>query len=53
MFLVLRTGGDPTAIAGMVRNAVRNLDRELPVFRVTTMEQLVADSMAQKLIGRG
>ncbi|MBL8203168.1 MAG: ABC transporter permease [Blastocatellia bacterium] len=48
MFLVLRTTGDPTNVAGTVRNAVRNLDKELPVFRVTTMEQLVADSMAQR-----
>ncbi|HEX4948284.1 MAG TPA: ABC transporter permease [Blastocatellia bacterium] len=48
MFLVLRTAGDPTSIAGAVRNTVRNLDKELPVFRVTTMEQLVADSMAQR-----
>ncbi len=48
MFLVLRTGGDPNSIAGAVRNTVRNLDKELPVFRVTTMEQLVADSMATR-----
>jgi len=48
MFLVLRTTGDPTSVAGTVRNAVRNLDKELPIFRVTTMEQLVADSMAQR-----
>jgi putative ABC transport system permease protein len=48
MFLVLRTSGDPTSLAATVRNAVRNLDKDLPVFRVTTMEQLVADSMAQR-----
>jgi putative ABC transport system permease protein len=48
MFLVLRTTGEPTSIAATVRNTVRNLDKELPVFRVTTMEQLVADSMATR-----
>ena len=48
MFLVLRTTGDPNNIAGMVRSSVRNLDKDLPVFRVMTMEQLVADSMAQR-----
>ena len=48
MFLVLRTTGEPTSIASAVRNTVRGMDKELPVFRVTTMEQLVADSMVQR-----
>jgi putative ABC transport system permease protein len=48
MFLVLRTNSDPTSLAASVRNTVRNLDKDLPVFRVTTMEQLVAGSMAQR-----
>ncbi len=48
MFLVLRTGGDPNSIASAVRTTVRDLDKDLPVFRVATMEQLVADSMAQR-----
>lgn len=48
MTVVVRTAGDPNALASVARNAVRNLDRELPVFRVRTMDQFVADSMAQR-----
>jgi putative ABC transport system permease protein len=48
LFLVARTTGDPTAIAGSIRNAISSLDRDLPIFRVRTMEQYVADSMAQR-----
>ena len=48
LFLVLRTSGDPNSLASAVRSTVRSLDKDLPVFRVTTMEQLVADSMAQR-----
>ncbi|MGH9837332.1 MAG: ABC transporter permease [Blastocatellia bacterium] len=48
MFLVVRTGGDPASLTGAVRGAIRGFDKDLPIFRVTTMEQLVADSMAQR-----
>ncbi|MEJ7710126.1 MAG: hypothetical protein WKF84_09750 [Pyrinomonadaceae bacterium] len=49
MFLAVRTeAADPASVSGAVRNVVRNLDSDLPVFKVTTMEQLVADSMAQR-----
>lgn len=48
MTIVVRTTGDPNALASAARNAVRNLDRELPVFRVRTMDQFVADAMAQR-----
>jgi len=48
MTLVVRTTGDPNALAATVRNAVGNLDKELPVFRIRTMDQFVADSMAQR-----
>jgi putative ABC transport system permease protein len=48
MYLVVRTGGDPTSVSGAVRGAVLGIDRDLPVFRVRTMEQYVADSMAQR-----
>ena len=48
MYLVVRTGGDPTNVSGAVRGAVLGIDRDLPVFRVRTMEQYVADSMAQR-----
>ncbi len=48
MFLVIRTAYKPASLAPAARNAIRQADAELPVFRVTTMEQLVANSMAQR-----
>ncbi len=48
MAVVVRTSGDPNALAGMVRGAVKNADKDLPVFRLRTMDQFVADSMAQR-----
>lgn len=48
MFLTIRTSGEPTTFTGAVRNVIRGLDKDLPLFRVTAMEQLVADSMAQR-----
>ncbi|HEU0173135.1 MAG TPA: ABC transporter permease [Blastocatellia bacterium] len=48
MTLVLRTSNDPASLAGAARGAIRGLDKDLPVFRVKTMEQFVSDSMAQR-----
>jgi putative ABC transport system permease protein len=48
MNLVVRAGADPTSLTGAVRGAISGLDKDLPVFRVKTMEQFVADSMAQR-----
>src|SRR5262249_9306814 len=48
MFLVVRTAGARSSLAGSVRGAIRSVDDSLPVFKVTTMEQMVADSSAQR-----
>ena len=48
MFIVVRTDADPSALAPSVRGAVASVDRDLPVFRVMTMEKMVADSLAQR-----
>jgi putative ABC transport system permease protein len=48
MSLVVRTSGDPASLTGAVRGAISGLDKDLPVFRVKTMEQYVIDSMAQR-----
>ena len=49
MFLVARTTAtDPSAMAPTVRGAIQSVDAELPVYRVTTMDQMVADSMTQR-----
>ncbi|MYN67657.1 MAG: ABC transporter permease [Acidobacteria bacterium] len=37
--LVVRSPGDPTAAASRVRETVRQLDPDLPLFRVATLEQ--------------
>jgi putative ABC transport system permease protein len=48
VFLAVRTEVDPASLTSSVRDVIRALDRELPVFKVTTMERLVADSMVQR-----
>lgn len=48
MTIVIRTQGDPNSLAGVVRGVVKNADGNLPIFRVRTMDQFVADSMAQR-----
>ncbi len=46
--LVVRTDGDPAAMAATVRREVLALDKDQPVFDIKTMEQRVADTGAQK-----
>jgi predicted permease len=49
VFLAVRAeAGDPAALAPAVRGAIRAVDADLPVYRVTTMERLVSDSLAQR-----
>jgi predicted lysophospholipase L1 biosynthesis ABC-type transport system permease subunit len=45
--LTVRNAGEPTAIMPAVRAILRDLDRNLPLARVRTMEDIVADSMAR------
>lgn len=46
VFLVVRTTGDPMAVAGPVRAAVRELDPNLPVASVRLMSQVVSAALA-------
>src|SRR5262245_2735212 len=48
MNLVVRASIDPSSLTGGVRATISSLDKDLPVFRVRTMEQYVIDSMAQR-----
>jgi predicted permease len=48
MALVVRTKGDPRASANAVREAVRGIDRELPVVNVTTMETVLDQSVGPR-----
>ncbi|HEV3469192.1 MAG TPA: ABC transporter permease [Pyrinomonadaceae bacterium] len=41
-------GGDAEALAASVRGAIREVNREQPVYNVRTMEQLLAESVARR-----
>lgn len=44
--LITRTRGDPYALAGPVRDAVRALDPDIPVFMMRSMSDVVGTSLA-------
>ncbi len=44
--VTIRTEGDPAAVAGSIRAAVREMDPSLPLDSVVTMERIIADSPA-------
>ena len=48
--LLIRTAGDPALIAPEARAALRDLNRNLPVFDVTTMSEMVSAKLAQQRI---
>ena len=45
-FLVVRTAGDPMALAGSVRSQVRALDPNIPVANIRPMTEVVSTSLA-------
>jgi len=49
--LVIRSKTDPKALISLARAKVRELDGDLPISNVNTMEQLVAQSVAQRRFG--
>jgi predicted permease len=46
--LVARTTGDPMSLAQVVENAIHELDKDLPIFSVRTMDQLLGNSVATR-----
>ncbi len=48
MNIVLRTSTDPASLASAVNHELHELDRELPVYRVLTMDQRIAGSLARR-----
>jgi putative ABC transport system permease protein len=46
MYLVLRTPGDPLALAQPVRALLRALDRDLPLLSVHSLDEIVAGTLA-------
>jgi|SRR5579872_125631 len=51
MTLMVRTDGDPQAIAGSVRKAVSEADSEQPVYNLAPLEEIVANTMAARRLG--
>jgi putative ABC transport system permease protein len=47
MTLAVRTRGEPTAAAGAIRDAVREVDPTVPVYNIGTMDQRVTASLSQ------
>ena len=47
MNMVVRSAGDPLAIASVVRNEIRQVDASLPVANLTTMEEVLSGSLAR------
>jgi putative ABC transport system permease protein len=44
----VRTAGDPRQYVSTVRNAIHGVDRDLPMARVTTVDELVSGTMGQR-----
>ena len=53
MNVVVRTRGDPSSVAGAVTRAIHDLDSNLPVYAVRSMQQRVADSLARRRFAMG
>jgi predicted permease len=46
--LVVRTSVEPASLAPALRQAVRSVDPDLPLFKVETMEKVVSESLARQ-----
>jgi putative ABC transport system permease protein len=46
MTLVVHTATDPTSMVGVIRREILALDKDQAVFSITTMEQLLSDSIS-------
>ncbi|MBW8878543.1 MAG: ABC transporter permease [Acidobacteria bacterium] len=47
LVLVVRTTGDPAALTGAIRNMAQSVDRNVPVSRVRTMDDVLSGTLAQ------
>jgi predicted permease len=48
MSLVIKTRVDPETLVPAVSEAVRSVDRDQPVYRVRTMEQIISESLSSR-----
>jgi len=51
MMVMVRTAGDPLVLSSSVRNALRELAPELPLYDMRTMEARIADSISYARFG--
>jgi len=47
MTLIVRTAADPQQTVGAIRGALNNLDPDLPIYKVQTLDQIVSASVSQ------
>jgi predicted permease len=47
MTLVARTGSEPQQIVGAIRGQLKQLDPELPIYKIATLKELVSSSTSQ------
>ncbi|HVF23948.1 MAG TPA: FtsX-like permease family protein, partial [Pyrinomonadaceae bacterium] len=50
MSLVVRTQGEPTALAGSVREAIRSVEKGVPTYNLKTMNDVVSASAAPRRV---
>lgn len=48
MWIVARTQGDPLQLAGAARGVLRDLDPTLPAYSITSLAEVVSESVAQR-----
>jgi putative ABC transport system permease protein len=48
MALVVKSGADPAALTSEIRDAVQSIDKDQPIFGISTMEKLLSNSVATR-----
>ena len=48
MALIVKSGADPAALTSAVRETVQSIDKDQPVFAISTMEELLRNSVATR-----
>jgi putative ABC transport system permease protein len=48
MHLVVRSGADPAALTSAIREAVKSIDKDQPLFAISTMKELMSNSVATR-----
>ena len=48
MTLLVKSGADPAALTSAIREAVQSIDKDQPLFAISTMKELVSNSVATR-----